>query len=113
MGVYWAKSAAAKFSGQVEIVDLRTLYPLDEKLIFESVKTHSRCLIVTEEPSENSFALALSGKIQGQCFNYMDAPVRVIGSENIPAIPLNSILEQHYLPNAKKVTKEINTLINF
>ena len=89
------------------------LSSIDEELIFKSVKTHSRCLIVTEEPSENSFALALSGKIQEQCFNYLDAPVSVIGSENIPAIPLNSILEQHYLPNAKKVTKEITTLINF
>ncbi|SVB01790.1 uncharacterized protein METZ01_LOCUS154644, partial [marine metagenome] len=113
MGVYWAKSAAEKFPGQIEIIDLRTLYPLDEELIFESVKIHSRCLIITEEPRENSFALALSGKIQEKCFNYLDAPVRVIGSENVPAIPLNSILEQHYLPNAEKVTQEINTLMVF
>ena len=113
MGVYWAKSAAEKFPGQIEIIDLRTLYPLDEKLIFQSVRTHSRCLIITEEPRENSFALALSGKIQEKCFNYLDAPVRVIGSENVPAIPMNSILEQHYLPNAEKVTQEINTLMVF
>ncbi|MCS5651674.1 MAG: tungsten formylmethanofuran dehydrogenase, partial [Candidatus Marinimicrobia bacterium] len=113
MGVYWAKSAAEKFPGQIEIIDLRTLYPLDEELIFQSVKTHSRCLIITEEPRENSFALALSGKIQEKCFNYLDAPVRVIGSENVPAIPMNSILEQHYLPNADKVTQEINTLMVF
>ena len=113
MGVYWGKSAAEKFPGQIEIIDLRTLYPLDEKLIFQSVRTHSRCLIITEEPRENSFALALSGKIQEKCFNYLDAPVRVIGSENVPAIPMNSILEQHYLPNAEKVTQEINTLMVF
>ena len=113
MGVYWAKSAAEKFPGQIEIIDLRTLYPLDEELIFQSVRTHSRCLIITEEPRENSFALALSGKIQEKCFNYLDAPVRVIGSENVPAIPMNSILEQHYLPNAEKVTQEINTLMVF
>ena len=113
MGVYWAKSAAKKFPDQIEIIDLRTLFPLDEELIFQSVKTHSRCLIITEEPRENSFALALSGKIQEKCFNYLDAPVRVIGSENVPAIPMNSILEQHYLPNADKVTQEINTLMVF
>ena len=113
MGVYWGKSAAEKFPGQIEIIDLRTLYPLDEELIFQSVRTHSRCLIITEEPRENSFALALSGKIQEKCFNYLDAPVRVIGSENVPAIPMNSILEQHYLPNAEKVTQEINTLMVF
>ena len=113
MGVYWAKSAAKKFPGNVEIIDLRTLYPLDEGLIFESVKIHSRCLIITEEPIENSFAQALSGKIQEKCFNYLDAPIKVIGSKEVPAIPLNSILEKHYLPNANKVTKEINTLINY
>ena len=111
MGVYWTKSAAEKFPGQVEIIDLRTLYPLDEELIFESVKKHSRCLIVTEEPRENSFAQALSGKIQEECFNYLDAPVKVIGSENVPAIPLNSILEERYLPNAEKVTQGINALM--
>ena len=104
---------AEKFPGQIEIIDLRTLYPLDEELIFQSVKTHSRCLIITEEPRENSFALALSGKIQEQCFSYLDAPVKVIGSENVPAIPLNAILEQHYLPNAEKVTEDIKTLIEF
>ena len=113
MGVYWAKTAAKNFPGQVEIIDLRTLYPLDEELIIESVKIHSRCLVITEEPRENSFALALTGKIQEKCFSYLDAPVKVIGSENVPAIPLNSILEQHYLPNAEKVTQEIKTLMVF
>ena len=113
MGVYWAKTAAEKFPDQIEIIDLRTLYPLDEELIFESVKNHGRCLIITEEPRENSFAQALSGKIQEECFNFLDAPIKVVGSENIPAIPLNSILEEHYLPNAEKVVNEINTLMLF
>ena len=113
MGVYWAKSAAEKFPGQIELIDLRTLYPLDEELIFQSVKIHNRCLIITEEPSENSFAQALSGKIQEKCFNYLDAPVKVIGSESVPAIPLNSILEERYLPNAEKVKHEIKTLMVF
>ena len=113
MGIYWAKSAAAKFPGQIEIIDLRTLQPLDEELIFQSVKIHSRCLIITEEPRENSFAQALSGKIQEDCFTYLDAPVKVVGSENVPAIPLNSILEERYLPNAEKIVEHINQLITF
>ena len=69
MGVYWAKSAADKFPGQVEIVDLRTIHPLDEEIIFESVNKHNRCLVVSEEPKENSFAQALAGKIQENCFS--------------------------------------------
>ena len=111
MGVYWAKSAAITFPGQVEIIDLRTIYPLDEELIFNSVNKHSRCLVVTEEPKENSFAQALAGRIQEDCFNYLDAPVSVVGAENVPAIPLNSILEERYLPNAKKVVKAIKGLL--
>ena len=113
MGVYWALASAKKFPGQVEIVDLRTLYPLDEKLIYDTVKKHNRCLVITEEPSDNSFAQALSGKIQENCFTYLDAPVKVLGSENVPAIPLNSILEEHYLPNSDKVTDKINELMTF
>ena len=83
------------------------------EFIFQSVKTHNRCLVITEEPRENSFAQALSGKIQENCFTYLDAPVKVLGSENVPAIPLNSILEECYLPNSQKVTDKINELINY
>ncbi len=113
MGVYWAKSAAEKLSGQVEIIDLRTIYPLDEELIFESVNKHSRCLVVSEEPKENSFAQALAGRIQENCFSNLDAPVTVVGAENVPAIPLNSILEERYLPNAEKVAEAIENLLLF
>ena len=113
MGVYWALSAEKEFSGKLEIIDLRTLHPLDEKLIYDSVIKHNRCLIITEEPSDNSFAQSLAGKIQENCFNYLDAPIKVLGSENVPAIPLNSILEEHYLPNAEKVIFKINELMEF
>jgi len=113
MGVYWAKAAAEKLPGQVEIVDLRTIYPLDEEMIFESVNKHSRCLVVSEEPKENSFAQALAGRIQENCFNNLDAPVTVVGAENIPAIPLNSTLEERYLPNAEKVADAIGNLLLF
>jgi 2-oxoisovalerate dehydrogenase E1 component len=113
MGVYWAQAAAEKLSGQVEIIDLRTIYPLDEELIFETVNRHSRCVVVSEEPKENSFAQALAGRIQENCFSNLDAPVTVVGAENVPAIPLNSILEERYLPNAEKVAEAIENLLLF
>jgi 2-oxoisovalerate dehydrogenase E1 component len=93
MGVYWAKAAAASFKGQVEIVDLRTLFPLDEELIFERVLLHGKCLIVTEEQQNNSFAEALAGRISYYCFHRLDAPVKVVGAANVPAIPINLVLE--------------------
>jgi len=111
MGVYWAKAAARKFSGQIEIIDLRTLFPLDEELIFESVKKHGRCLVLTEEQQNNSFAEALAGRISKECFKWLDAPVDVLGSVNTPAVPLNTGLEAAMLPNAEKVAARLKKLI--
>lgn len=113
MGVYWAKEAAKSFDGAVEILDLRSLYPLDEEMIMEKVKEHGKCLVVTEEPEKNTFAQALAGLIQNECFKYLDAPVMVIGSENMPAIPLNSTLEATMIPNAEKVQKKLEILAGY
>lgn len=113
MGVHWALNATKGMKDVVEVIDLRTLYPLDEETIMESVKKTKKCLVVTEEPTNNSFARALSGKIQEECFRYLDAPVMTIGSENMPAIPLNSILEQTMIPSTEKVRIKIEELLNY
>ena len=113
MGVHWALNAAKDHKGKVEIVDLRTIYPLDEKLIFGRVNKHGKCLVLTEEPYNNSFAQSLAGRIQEKCFEKLDAPVFVLGSENMPAIPLNSKLEDTMIPNAKKVSKKIEKILNY
>ncbi|TYB75786.1 alpha-ketoacid dehydrogenase subunit alpha/beta [Bizionia myxarmorum] len=115
MGVHWAMNASEEMGmkDQIEIIDLRTLFPLDEETIMKSVKKTGKCLVVTEEPSNNSFARALSGKIQEECFKYLDAPVMTIGSENMPAIPLNSTLEETMIPSTSKVKDKINELLNY
>jgi 2-oxoisovalerate dehydrogenase E1 component len=113
MGVHWALNASATIKNQVEIIDLRTLYPLDEETILKSVKKAKKCLIVTEEPTNNSFARSLAGLIQEKCFKYLDAPVMVIGSENMPAIPLNSTLEFTMIPNVDKVRLKMEELLNY
>jgi len=112
MGVYWAKAAAKNFEGQVEVVDLRTLYPLDEELIFQRVKVHGKCLILTEEQQNNSFAEALAGRISKVCFHFLDAPIEVIGALNVPAIPMNIELEKAVLPDQRKITNAIQALLN-
>lgn len=112
MGVYWASAAARQFEGQVEIIDLRTLFPLDEALVFETVKKHGKCLIVTEEQQNNSFAEALAGRISYACFKFLDAPVEVLGALNLPAVPMNMALEQAMLPNAGKVAAKIRQLLS-
>lgn len=113
MGVYWAKNASKEFPDQIEIVDLRTLNPLDEETILSSVKKHGKCIVLTEEPYNNGFPQALAGRISKKCFEFLDAAVEVIGSENLPAIPLNSTLETTMLPNAVKVAKAIKELLNY
>ena len=112
MGVYWAKAAAKSFTGKIEVIDLRTLFPLDEGLVFDRVKAHGKCLIITEEQQNNSFAEALSGRIAHACFKYLDAPVEVLGALNLPAVPMNIGLEQAMLPNADKVKERIELLLN-
>ncbi len=113
MGVYWAKAAAKNFDGQIEIVDLRTLFPLDEELIFSTVKKHGKCLVLTEEQQNNSFAEALAGRISKECFRFLDAPVEVLGALNLPAVPMNIILEKAMLPNAEKVSVVITKLLDY
>ena len=111
MGVYWAKEAAKNFVGQVEIIDLRTLIPLDEKLVFERVKIHGKCLILTEEQLNNSFAEAFAHRISKNCFKYLDAPVEAMGSLNLPAVPINLVLEKEMLPNAEKLSRKIEEML--
>ena len=113
MGVHWALNAAKKYKGQVEIIDLRTLYPLDMATILDAVSRHHKCLVVTEEPVDNTFARSISSRIQEECFRCLDAPVVTLGSENMPAIPLNSTLEETMLPNAEKVSEKIEWLLKY
>ena len=113
MGVYWAKAAAKKFEGQIEIIDLRTISPIDEPCIFESARKHNKVMVLTEEPVHNGFAQSIAARISQNCFQSLDAPVNVIGAENLPAIPLNSTLEKTMLPNADKVETAIEKLLAY
>ena len=113
MGVYWAKAAARNFPGQVEVIDLRTLFPLDEELVFRTVRKHGKCLVLTEEQQNNSFAEALAGRIGKACFQQLDAPVEVLGALNLPAVPLNMGLEQAMLPNPEKVKARLEALLGY
>jgi 2-oxoisovalerate dehydrogenase E1 component len=113
MGVYWALAAAGSLVGQVEIVDLRSLYPLDEVLIFSTVRRHGKCLVLTEEQRNNSFAEALAGRISRNCWDSLDAPVDVLGALDLPAVPMNVGLEAAMLPNASKVAEALDRLLMY
>jgi 2-oxoisovalerate dehydrogenase E1 component len=112
-GVYWSLEAAKEFEGQVEILDLRTINPLDMQAMESLCARHGKILLVTEESIENSFTLGIAGRLQQSCFQHLDAPISIVGSVDAPAIPLNSSLEAAMLPNAQKVAAAISKLLNY
>lgn len=113
MGVHWALNAAKKFNGEIEIVDLRSLTPVDDELVNERVKEHGKCLVLTEETLYNSFAQALAGRISQSCFEWLDAPVNTMGALDLPAVPINLVLEAEMLPSADKVATKIEEILKY
>lgn len=112
MGVHLSWQASKSFADEVEILDLRTLSPIDEQAIYASVRKCGRCMIVTEEPKNHSFAQTLAGRIQGHCFNDLVCAIEVIGALDIPAIPLNENLEKAALPDVDSIVQAIRLLLS-
>jgi len=113
MGVYWAKAAAKQLDGRVEILDLRTLSPCDDEAIYDQARKHGKVLVLTEETLTNSFAQAIAGRISENCFEQLDAPVKVVGSVDVPAVPLNMGLESVMLPGAEKTRIALEELLEY
>ena len=113
MGVHWTRNASKDLPGQVEILDLRTLQPVDWEAIISSIRRHGKALFLTEEALENSYSESLAGRAAQECFRFLDAPIMTLGAANSPAVPLNSTLEKTMLPNAEKVKAKIEELLNW
>ena len=113
MGVYWAKTMAEQMPGQIEILDLRTLFPLDEEAIFSAVRKHGKVLVLSEEQQNNSFAEALALRISNNCYHFLDAKVEVMGAKNLPAVPINMALEAAMLPTPAKLAERIHKLLAY
>ena len=109
--VHFSLEAARELEGEidVEVVDLRSLKPLDEEAILASVAKTGRCLIVHEDKVFAGFGGELTGLINEKGFEYLDAPVRRVGSENTP-VGFNRILERAILPNKEKILKALGDL---
>lgn len=112
-GVYWSQEAAKAYPGRVEILDLRSIQPVDAEAIFGATKKHGKVVVVTEEPRGSSFGQGIAGRVVDDCFESLDAPVITVGAVDTPAIPLNETLEQTYLPNADKVREALERVLEF
>lgn len=100
-GVHWALETLNKHQDiSADLIDLRTLQPLDTEAIFTSVKKTGKVIILQEDTLFGGFASDLSAMITEACFEYLDAPVRRVGSLET-AIPFVKSLEDQYLPKAR------------
>jgi 2-oxoisovalerate dehydrogenase E1 component len=100
-GVHWALETLAKHPDiKADLLDLRTLQPLDTKAIFASVKKTGRAIILQEDSLFGGVASDIAAMIMENCFEYLDAPVKRVGSLE-SAIPFTKALEEQYLPKAR------------
>ena len=95
----------------VELIDLRTLSPLDEKIIIDSVRKTGRCVIVHEEPKTLGLGAEIIARINEKAFLYLEAPVKRVTGYDVP-VPLPK-LEDFYLPDPEKVARAIVDTANF
>lgn len=111
--VHTALAAAKELSEEgieIEIVDPRTLYPLDKETIFNSIKKTNKVIVVTEENKRGGFGGELSAMIGEECFDNLDAPVIRIGCLNSP-VPFSACLENYYLPSSNDIIKAVKSLV--
>jgi 2-oxoisovalerate dehydrogenase E1 component len=110
--IHWVLDILEKLNTiSVDVIDLRTLQPLDVETIYNSVKKTGKAIIVQEDSLFGGIGSDLSALINENCFEYLDAPVKRVGSIETP-IPFNKELENQYLAK-NNIEKSILDLINY
>jgi 2-oxoisovalerate dehydrogenase E1 component len=110
-GVHWAIEIVEKNNLSAEIIDLRTLQPLDVETIIKASKKTGKVLVLQEDTLFGGIASDISAIITENCFKYLDAPVKRVGSIETP-IPFTKNLENNYLPK-DRLHSEIINLLNY
>jgi pyruvate/2-oxoglutarate/acetoin dehydrogenase E1 component len=105
-----AAEEAEKNGVSVEVVDPRTLQPLDEELLVESVKKTNRCVVAHEAVTRMGFGAELAALIQHQAFDWLDAPIERVGAQFAP-LPFAPVMEQFVVPSAENVLEAINRTV--
>lgn len=110
-GIHWALKTLKEHPIAADLIDLRTLQPLDTKTIFTSVKKTGKVIILQEDSIFGGIASDLSALITENCFEQLDAPVIRVASLPTP-IPFETHLEQQYLPK-QRFKEALQTLLNY
>ena len=107
---YRAADELAKENISCEIIDLRTVRPMDHKTIIESVKKTNRLVILEEAWPFGNVSTEITYQVQSQAFDYLDAPIEKINTADTPA-PYSPVLLQEWLPNSKDVVKAVHKVL--
>ena len=110
-GVHWAMSGIQELGIEADLIDLRTLQPLDEDCIYDSVRKTGKVIILQEDSIFGGLASDISAMIIEKCFEYLDAPVIRVASPQMP-IPFSRNLENLYLPN-KRFISALKELLSY
>ncbi len=111
MGVHWAKEIVEKHQLDVDILDLRTLLPLDMDAIYETAKKTGRVIILHEDCLTGGIGGEISARITENCFEYLDAPIMREGSLDTP-VPFDEALEKNFMPK-ERFEEKLLKLINY
>lgn len=114
--VHFALEAAenlAKEGISTHVVDLRTVYPLDQETIIEAAKKTGKVLLVTEDNKEGSVMSEVAAIISEACLFDLDAPIKRLAAPDVPAMPYSPVLEKEFMMNKDKVEKALRTLAEF
>ena len=107
-----AAEALAKEGIEAEVIDPRTLQPLDEQLIFDSVRKTHRVVVVEESWGFASLGCHISDRVQHMCFDELDAPVERVTTEFVP-VPYNEALEHRTLPSPERVVDSVKKVLYY
>jgi 2-oxoisovalerate dehydrogenase E1 component beta subunit len=114
--VHYALEAARGLEGEgwsVEVVDLRTVYPLDRDAILASARKTGKCLVVYEDNFSVSVGSEVAALIADEAWRWLDAPVKRLGGLDVPAMPYAQPMEDFFMPNPEKIANALRELAAF
>lgn len=116
LAVHYCIEAANELASSqisVEIVDLRTVYPLDKETIIERARQTGKCLLVTEDNLEGSVMSEVAAIIAENCLFELDAPIMRLAGPNVPAMPFSPPLEDEFMINTEKIKNKMRELAEY
>ena len=114
--VHYALDAAKNLEREgwsVEVVDLRTVYPLDRDAILASARKTGKCLVVYEDNYSVSVGSEVAAIIADEAWRWLDAPVKRLGGLDVPAMPYAQPMEDYFMPNPEKITHALREMAEF